>query len=192
MTRRWYFIIVVCLLVFTNLLNLIVYNNLWQFILIGFVKSIGFYIAFIYRMKDAGIKEYVKVSGFIGLVLSMFLDFFIWFFIIGGFIYKSNNSIAQEEKFKNYRIKEKVIILFGIVVFCFIITSYFYGGYKIISEKYYSSKQLVIGLIFPPYTVYIGIDEFFKEERVHKIEPKVEPELKQINNWIKDSFSEYK
>ncbi len=42
--------------------------------------------------------------------------------------------------------------------------SYFYGGYQLFTAKQYSSKQLIGGLIFPPYAVYIGIDVFFKEK----------------------------
>jgi uncharacterized protein YacL len=108
------------------------------------------------------------------IIFSMFITSFLLFPIVLQlltFVYclridnKSDiNEIIFEEKENN--LKDKTIGLITGIIIAFIISMYFYGGYKIFNDKEYTAKHMVLGFIIPPYTVYIGVKELLTDDRL--------------------------
>lgn len=142
-----------------------------------------FGVAVHYYAKNNSFSREKRNLSFFWLALSLFI--FPVIIQIGLYIYmfkREVSYIVPKKEPKNYHLKEKFISIVSIVAFIFIVLSYFYGGYKIIGEKYYTSKHLIIGLIFPPYTIYVGVEEFFKDEPVKREEKS--KAIKSFDSWI--------
>lgn len=194
MNRLKYFFAIIGLLVISNLMNLIPVAHPLEYILLGIAKSFGFYIAFNYRMKNAGIKNYVKITSFIAFILSVLVPPLIWFFIIGGFIYKTseqseNNSLEIDKNTNPTKAKEFLLLALSLLVIAFLGLSYLFGIYKLITDKEYNSKQLIIGIVIPPYPVYVGVSEMFEEEKIRPPKQKKDSELDSFDKWIKNKIN---
>lgn len=57
------------------------------------------------------------------------------------------------------KIGEVLYMGFNIVLVIFILSTYVFGLYTLVSNDRYSAKELVIGMAIPPYPIYIGFGE---------------------------------
>jgi len=74
-----------------------------------------------------------------------------------------DKEISGEPK-KSSNIKEIFKNIFIMIIIVFLASMYLFGGYKIIVDKEYNAKHMILGFIIPPYTVYIGVLELFDDD----------------------------
>lgn len=93
-------------------------------------------------------------------------------------IEKTENKIFSTIKDKiitlTLTIKDKIGALIFVIFILFLMFSYFFGGYKLFTDSSYSTKQLIAGIVFPPYTIYVGADEIFSSKKETKNKKTIE------------------
>lgn len=170
--------------------------------LAGIIFDLIFYIIFILSIYSYGKYNSFSKNKYIYSYIFLFISFFVFPVIlqIATYIYiiiKENrviekintskliieNKINQKNKiFEN--IKYKTFSFVYVVFILFMTFSYFFGGYKLFTDKNYSTKHFIAGIVFPPYTIYVGVKETFKENKTEY--SNTNKELNDFNKWIKN------
>lgn len=86
--------------------------------------------------------------------------------------------------------KDNILKLALYIVFIFFTCMYLYGAIQLLSNKNYSGLQTAIGIIFAPYTIFVGIDELTASKQQKEIEVKKSKEVLEIDNYIKHKFND--
>lgn len=61
--------------------------------------------------------------------------------------------------------KETIVNILTTLIIGIFTFSYFYGAYQLFTNKHYSSKQLIGGIIVPPYAIYVGISDLLNKDK---------------------------
>lgn len=194
MNRIWFFVSIIIYLLAANIINYAVVNTYTirsdEYLIAKIIEALILSIIFYFRVKDGQIKKFDKVAGYIFTILSIIIPFTIYLVLVLGLIHKSKNKddaiqINQDDSIETNKVKSFIANAISIIVLIYLFISYLYGGYKLIKDDSYSSKQMIIGIVIPPYTIYIGISEMFSDEKKEDTQKdKKSVEVKEFDSWL--------
>lgn len=194
MNRIWFFVSIIVYLIIINIFNYAVAREYTirsdEYFITRTIEALILLLIYYFRVKDGQIEKFDKFGGYIFSILSIIIPFTIYLVLVIGLIHKSKNKddaiqINQDDNIETNKLKSFFANTISTVILIYLFISYLYGGYKLIKDDSYTSKQMILGIIIPPYTIYIGISEMFsKEKKEVMLKDKKSTEAKEFDSWL--------
>lgn len=187
MSKGWFvfsFIIFFCIALFTNQVVHHIPNMTTEILIIYYLINLVFYLIFAFIIY-VYLKNRLFSSGKKKLIFSVFAVSFFLFPIVLQIATFIICLIDKNESDEGNKVKSFIANAISIIVLIYLFISYLYGGYKLIKDDSYSSKQMILGIVIPPYTIYIGISEMFSDgKKEDALGDKKSAEAKEFDSWL--------